>query len=100
MAVDPMGTIASVFDFLGVDLLDEKEGVEGLSSRTEWEKIVRTKHNLTNERRKKILDEQVTQEILQSMREFFAPFNSQLEELLGRPLPDNWSKDFTPSSRY
>lgn len=28
VAVDPMGTIASVFDFLGVDLLDEKEGVK------------------------------------------------------------------------
>ncbi|CAM9176068.1 unnamed protein product [Ectocarpus sp. 12 AP-2014] len=100
MAVDPMGTIASVFDFLGVDLLDEKEGVKGLSSQTEWEEIVRTKHNLTNERRKKILDAQVTPEILRSMREFFAPFNTQLEELLGRPLPDNWSKDSAPSSRY
>lgn len=28
MAVDPLGTIASVFDFVGVDLVDEKEGIK------------------------------------------------------------------------
>ncbi|CAM9312319.1 unnamed protein product [Ectocarpus fasciculatus] len=100
MAVDPVGTIESVLDFVGVDLLDEREGIKGLGSRKEWEEVVRTNHNLTSSKKKKILDEQVTPEILQSMRDFFAPFNTQLEELLGRPLPDNWSKDSTPSGRY
>ena len=34
---------------------------------------------------------QVTPEIVQSMRDFFAPHNAKLEELLGRPVPENWS---------
>lgn len=33
----------------------------------------------------------VTPELVQSMRKYFAPFNAELQELLGRPLPENWS---------
>lgn len=28
IAVDPVGTIESVLDFVGVDLLDEREGIQ------------------------------------------------------------------------
>lgn len=35
---------------------------------------------------------QVTPEIVQDMRDYFAPHNSRLEELIGRPLPNSWSK--------
>lgn len=34
---------------------------------------------------------QVTPSLVLSMRKFFAPHNARLEELLGRPLPENWS---------
>ena len=34
--------------------------------------------------------QQVTPEIVKSLTDFFAPHNSRLEELLGRPLPDSW----------
>lgn len=41
---------------------------------------------------------QVTPELVQSMREYFASFNAELQELLGRPLPENWSLPSGPSS--
>ncbi|CBJ27658.1 expressed unknown protein [Ectocarpus siliculosus] len=89
-AADPVGALASIFEFIGLDLLDE-EGEKGLPNREAWESVVATVHNETDEKRKTILDQQVTPELLQSMRDFFASHNAELEELLGRPLPDNWS---------
>ncbi len=34
---------------------------------------------------------QVTPELVQYMRDYFAPHNAKLEELLGRPVPESWS---------
>ena len=36
----------------------------------------------------------VTPELVQELRDFFAPHNSQLEEILGRPLPESWSTSY------
>ncbi|CAM9239969.1 unnamed protein product [Scytosiphon promiscuus] len=89
-AADPVSALESVFDFIGLDLVDER-GEKGLPSRQDWERVVNTIHNETEEERKKKLGRQVTQGLVLSMREFFAPHNARLEHLLGRPLPYNWS---------
>eukprot|EP00903_Cladosiphon_okamuranus_P015279 g14119.t1 len=91
VAVDPLGELASVFDFLGMDLVDEAEGKKGRASLQEWEEIVKHIRNTANPRKIEILGPQATPELMQSMRDFFAPHNAQLAELLGRPLPDEWS---------
>eukprot|EP00903_Cladosiphon_okamuranus_P014094 g13100.t1 len=97
MAAEPMETLSSVFDFLGMKMLDEEDETKRLPNMEKWEHIVRLSHNLTDEKKKKVLDEQVTPELVQSMRDYFAPFNAELQELLGRPLPENWS--LPPDSR-
>lgn len=37
-----------------------------------------------------IIAPQVTPEVVQSMRDFFGPYNKALEDLLDRRLPDAW----------
>ncbi|CAN0267062.1 unnamed protein product [Laminaria digitata] len=95
MAADPVGTLEDVFEFMGMDFIDENEKTASL-----WEKAVRQNHNLTDEKKKQFLAQQasffVTPEILESLREFFAPHNARLQELLGRPLPDGWTTSPTP----
>eukprot|EP00903_Cladosiphon_okamuranus_P014093 g13099.t1 len=91
---DPVGTLEGIFDFIGLDLVD-REGKNGLASREEWERIVETDSNATDDKRKQKLGSQVTPELVQEMRDFFAPHNARLEELLRRPLPAGWS---TPAS--
>ena len=43
---------------------------------------------------------QVTDELVKSMRHFFAPYNAELQELLGRPLPESWSLPDSPRWRH
>eukprot|EP00752_Nemacystus_decipiens_P004330 g3955.t1 len=89
-ARDPVGALSEIFEFIGVDLVDEN-GEKGLPSRQHWEDVVSVIHNETDEGKKRVLRWQVTAELVQSMRKFFAPYNERLQMLLGRPLPENWS---------
>eukprot|EP00752_Nemacystus_decipiens_P013821 g12271.t1 len=90
VAADPLGELSKVFDFLGMELVD-KEGKKGRDGLQEWEEIVKRIRNTANSRKTELLGPQVTPELLQSMRDFFAPHNAELAELLGRPLPGEWS---------
>lgn len=55
VSADPVGALESVFAFLGIDPLSG----EGPGLSVDWEKVVRTSHNLTGSARKSILGVQV-----------------------------------------
>eukprot|EP00752_Nemacystus_decipiens_P003848 g3540.t1 len=90
MQADPVKTLTEVLGFLGLDLIDP-EGEQGLRSAEAWNAIVGERYNTADGAKKKALDPQVTPELLEEMRAFFAPHNRDLEELLGVPLPKSWS---------
>ena len=53
-------------------------------------KLVYRKHHTIPRAFLKMAAPQVTPEVVQSMREFFGPYNKALEDLLERPLPAAW----------
>ncbi|CAM9898341.1 unnamed protein product [Ascophyllum nodosum] len=90
MAVDPVGVLEDVLEFLELDLTDEDES-KGLPTREHWKKITGMAYNKTKSKKKDELAEQVTDELKQDLRNFFEPQNRELEKLLGYPVPAAWN---------
>ncbi|CAB1118567.1 unnamed protein product [Ectocarpus sp. CCAP 1310/34] len=86
---EPIKTLEEVLDFIGLDMVDP-QGDKGLRNLEMWSEIVGARFNTADGAKKKVLDSQVTPEMREEMRAFFAPYNRDLEDLLGVPLPSSW----------
>ncbi|CAN0193841.1 unnamed protein product [Scytosiphon promiscuus] len=89
MAVDPVGVLRDVLEFLGLELTSDDES-KGLPDMKQWNKITGMAYNKTKSKKKDELGDQVTDEVTDSLRRFFEPHNRALEDLLGIPLPASW----------